>query len=862
MGTKRNRLRLLEISGLLTLLVFLTDLQFSLNIAIPAFYAVGIVLVAGQQRIGPVLLAASICSLLTFVPVIAELGTPIPQFTWENRFIAISMIWIAAAGDLIYLRQAQLKHNIQNRLAPFFENSSLPVSIKDFRTHSVWVNQQFRKLIGPADQVPGFTIVNAKQLATGEPIATNLVNQREIKWHHNTLIDDLNQTVGTLCLGMDLTDQKRYEAALKSNVEKRTAELTQTNESLRQEIAERKRVEKALLAASKRTHDILDSLIVFVGVYSIDGILLEVNRAPLEVAKIKKSDVIGKPFWESFRWTHSAEVLSNMRNAIKGAAAGQTIRYDTKARISDQGFIDLDITFSPLYDAHGNVLQIIASAVDITNRVLAEQCAAKKTAQLQAMLEVNPDFFFHLKTDGTICGYESGKQNNLFPAVEESLHKKIDELLPPSVADLFQTAIHQFNQSSPPTSFEYSLKINKQPHWFQARLFPYQTDEILVIIQDINKRKTAEMEMQNMHNRLFEAQRLAHIGSWEWNIQDHSLWWSEEVYCIFNLNESQFEPRYDSFLDLIHEEDRELVERVITNTLKNNLPFSIEHRIYRPNGEVRYVHNQAALKKSPNGETLLMYGTIQDLTEKYETSKMVQEYRDELAHVSRLAVMGELVAGLSHELNQPLTAIANYSSSMKHLLKQGHDVSELVTKIEAQSLRSGDIVRRLKKLAEKRKQQRLLFNVHESVRSALQLIHYQIRLNQIQIEIKSENHFITAYADRVQFEQVLVNLFKNAVEAMEDTPLPRVLTVTVESGIDSSTLISVADTGIGIPPEFKNRLFTPFTTNKKEGLGIGLSLSRSLINASEGKMWYSPNSHGGATFQISLPSPKHKKKVG
>ena len=733
MSTKRNRLWLLEVSSLLTLLIFLIDLRVSLNIAIPAFYAVGIVLVAGQRRIWPVFLAACICSILTFVPVLWDSQAKVPQLAWENRFIALSMIWIAATGGVVYLRQSELKHNIQKQLAPFFENSSLAVSIKDFRNHSVWINEQFRNLIGPADQVPGFTIVNAKQPATGEQIFTNLVNHREIKWDQNSLVDDSNQTVGTLCLGMDLTDRKRYEEALRISVEKRTAELSQINESLRQEISERKRAEKN---------------------------------------------------------------------------------------------------------------------------------AAKKTAQLQAMLEVNPDFFFHLKTDGTILGFESGKRNKFFPTVDESLHRNLYELLPPPVSFQFVRAIHKLSHTGTPASFEYTLKINKQPHWYHARLLPYLSEEILVIIQDINERKTAEIEMSNMHNRLSEAQRMAHIGSWEWSLQDQTLWWSEEVYCILGFTESRIKPAHDTFLKMIHEDDRELVQRVISNTLQNDLPFSIEHRILRPNGEIRHVHNQAALKKNPDGEPLMMHGTIQDLTEKHETSKMVQEYRDELAHVSRLAVMGELAAGLSHELNQPLTAIANYSSSMKYLLEQGGDLSELVSKIESQSLRSGDIVRRLKKLSEKRKQQRLLFNILESVHNALQLMNYQIRLNQIQVEVTSESKFITVYADRVQIEQVLVNLIKNAVEAMEGTPLPRRLTITLEAGNDSSTLVSVADTGKGVSEELADRLFTPFTTTKEEGLGIGLSLSRSLIDASDGKLWYRPNSQGGATFHISLPTPKQTKKVG
>lgn len=862
MGTRRKRLLLLTISGLLTLLVFLTDLQVSLNIAVPTFYAVAIVLVAGQRRIWPVVLSACICSGLTFVPVLLESRANVPQFVWENRFIALSMIWIAVTGNLIFLRQTQFKRNLFKQLPPFFENSSLAVYIKDFHNHSVWINQQFRKLIGPVDQVPGFTIVNAKQSLKEEPIVSSLINNRQMKWDYNPLINDSNQTFGTLCLGIDLTDLKRYEEALKTSVEQRTSELSQINESLRQEIAERKKAERELQAALQRTQDILDSLFVFVGVLSTDGILLEANRAPLEAAHLELTDAIGKPFWETYWWNYSIDTQTELKQEFAQAAQGKSVRYDTKARLSQKNFINLDITFGPLYDSEGNVTQIIASAVDITDRLLAEKNAAQKTAQLETMLEVNPDFFFHLKTDGTILGYESSKQNHLFPTITDSLHQRINELVPESVAHHFEAAIHKLSQSHTLTSFEYTLKINKQPHWFQARLLPYLTDEILVIIQDIHERKAAEIEMNNMHNRLFEAQRLAHIGSWEWNIKDDTLWWSEEVYRILGLNDAQFPSETDSFLKMIHEDDRNKVQRLIANTLQNNLPFSIEHRIIRLNGELRHVHNQAAVKKSIDGEMLVMYGTIQDVTEKYETNKMVQEYRDELAHVSRLAVMGELAAGLSHELNQPLTAIANYSSTMKFLLKQGGDISELVSKIEAQSLRSGDIVRRLKNLAEKRKQQRLLFNIQESVRNALQLMNYQIRLNQVQVEVISENKFPTVFADRVQIEQVLVNLVKNAVEAMADTPLPRVLTISIEADTKSSTLISVADTGKGIPEELKQRLFTPFTTNKKEGLGIGLSLSRSLIDASDGELWHCQNSNGGATFYISLPSPKQIKKVG
>tara|TARA_R110002111_G_scaffold258083_1_gene326813 strand:- start:42612 stop:45074 length:2463 start_codon:yes stop_codon:yes gene_type:complete len=803
---QRESFRLLVISCFLTLLIFLIDLQVPLNLAVPFFYAVTIFFVAGQPRIWPLLLAASICSALTLYRLFPGPVVAFPPLTWESRYLSLSVIWVTALGSIF--RLTQWKNRTHELVQSLFQNGHLA-------------------------QVPALSTGNGGAQKENR-VFMSAVNNREFEW-----------------LG---------KKTLKPDIETRMAELARMNENLRREILERKRIETQLLTANKRTQDILDSLFVFVGVYSTEGILLEINRCPLEAAKLNKRDVIGKPFWNTYWWSYSTETQAQLEQAFQRAATGETVRFDTKARLSEQKRMDLDITFGPLFDEAGNVIQIIGSAVDITDRLIAEKKVAQKTAHLHAMLEVNPDLFFHLSADGTIVGYECGDHKKLYLPPEEFLDRKVHDILPRHVVELFEAAQQELGLSHKTASFEYTLKINEQICWFQARLFPYLSDEILVIIQDINDRKLSEIEINNMHTRLFEAQRLAHIGSWEWNTKEETLWWSEEVYRIFGLNNSGFQPNYEAFLEIIHPDDRDLVRRVIENTLKNDLPFSIEHRIVRANGEIRYVLEQAALKKSIDGETLLMHGTIQDITERQEANRMVQEYRDELAHVSRLAVMGELAAGLSHELNQPLTAIANYSSCMRNVLEQGGDISEFITKIEMQSLRSGEIVRRLKSLAAKRKQQRLLFNIHDCIRSAIQLINYKIRLQQIQVNLVAENNFTTVYADRVQIEQVLVNLIKNAVEAMEETPLPRILTITTTSTADSTVVISVTDTGAGIPDTFKKRLFTPFATSKKEGLGIGLSLSRSLVDASGGTMWYRPNSKGGAIFHISLPASQTQNK--
>lgn len=630
--------------------------------------------------------------------------------------------------------------------------------------------------------------------------------------------------------------------------------LIQINEKLRQEVIKHRQTSEQLQATARRTWEILNSLFVFVGVYSLDGILLEANQAPLEAARLQPSDVIGKPFWKTYWWSYSPQVQKQLKQALQQAALGKTVRYDTAVRLSDEQFIDLDITFGPLYNSAGEITQLIGSAVDITERQAAEKREAEKSTQLQAILKVNPDLYFHLNYQGVLVSFVNEKNQHRFLPVENAQQRHLYEIFPLPVARQFEAAIQELSTSQSATSFEYMLELQQEPRWFLARLLPYQPETSLVIIQEITQRKTAEIRLQHVHARLTEAQHQAHIGSWEWNPSENTLWWSEEVYRILGLGDLDFQPTTQTFREMVHEEDRELVSRVIHNTLDNDLPFSFEHRIVRPQGEIRYVHLQAGLKTDARGGRQLMYGTIQDITEKHEASRIAQEYRDELAHISRLIVKGELIAGFSHELNQPLTAIANYCGAMKSLLEQGRDVSELRDKIEGQALRSGEIIRRLKAFSQKQPQQRFLFNIHESTRSALQIINYQIRLKQIQVKTSFENKFLTVYADRLQVEQVLVNLFKNAVEAMEHSPAPRTLTISTSSAPDRMIQLSVSDTGCGVPESFRGKLFTPFATSKKTGLGIGLSLSRSLIDAADGKMWFVPNPRRGSTFHILLPA--------
>lgn len=666
---------------------------------------------------------------------------------------------------------------------------------------------------------------------------------KSVAWHNSILRDHAGSIIGTFSVGVDISEDKETQQALRENSQL----FRQISEHVRglfwvcspdfsKTFYLSQMYEEIWGRSCQSAYD--DPSTWFEGIHPDD------RKAVLEDLERKSRGDFTNPDFPICRIVHT----------------DGTIRW-----ILSRAF--------PIYNDHNQVIRIVGMVEDITQRKLEEDAfhkeneelerrveertaeLASKTAQLKAMFNAIPDVVLVINTQGNIVKFNSRHKKNIFDSHDLAIDRKIWDVLPHEVGKKFEAAIQKVITTKNMETIDYSLVIEEDAIWYRARVLPYQLDEVLVIIEYIHDQKLAEIELKNTHEKLSEAQRLAHIGSWDWDIKHDVLWWSDEVFHIFGLSQSKFTPTYESFLECVLSDDRKLVKNVVEQAIKYDVPYNIEHRILRPDGKIRYVQEQGALKKNARGEILHMHGTIQDITERHETARKTQEYRDILAHASRLAVMGELTAGISHELNQPLTAIANYSSVMKIYIEQGRDVFELVSRIEELSLRSGKIVRRLKSLAERRAQEFVLFDLHDSIRNTLQLIKYEIRQKQIEVNIISDLKIAMVYADRIQIEQVLTNLFLNAVEAMLETVFPRILAITISSAEDHTISVAVSDTGKGVPADFTGQLFTPFTSTKKDGLGIGLSLSRSLVESTGGTICYQP-SDCGATFQVTLPTSK------
>jgi two-component system sensor kinase FixL len=249
-------------------------------------------------------------------------------------------------------------------------------------------------------------------------------------------------------------------------------------------------------------------------------------------------------------------------------------------------------------------------------------------------------------------------------------------------------------------------------------------------------------------------------------------------------------------------------------------------------------------------------GFIQDLTEREATERELHNVQSELAHVSRVTDMGTLATSIAHELNQPLTAIANYVETARDMLENPDAetialIREALDECARQSIRAGEIVRRLRDFMSRGDTERRVETLTRLISEANALALVGVRESGVDVEVRLDPEVDYVLVNRVQIQQVLLNLIRNAIEAMEDSPVRRLLIASKKSP-DGMVQISVSDSGPGLAPEVAEKLFQPFVTTKPEGMGIGLSICQTIIAAHEGKIWAEPSQLGGAAFHFTL----------
>ena len=312
---------------------------------------------------------------------------------------------------------------------------------------------------------------------------------------------------------------------------------------------------------------------------------------------------------------------------------------------------------------------------------------------------------------------------------------------------------------------------------------------------------------------------------------------------VKRLMPSPYRENHDGYLErYLRTGERRIIGigRVVVGERKDGSTFPMELAV----GEMRSSNQR------------FFTGFIRDLTERQQTEARLQELQSELVHISRLTAMGEMASALAHELNQPLSAIANYMKGSRRLLENSTDdrsalLRSAMDKAAEQALRAGQIIRRLRDFVARGESERRVESVKKLVEEASALALVGAKDQGVRVRFQFDPTANLVLADKVQIQQVLLNLLRNAVEAMESSQ-KRELVISTESMKDGMIAISVADTGSGIAPEMMAQLFQPFVTNKRHGMGVGLSISRTIIEAHGGQIGVEPNPAGGTIFRFTL----------
>jgi two-component system sensor kinase FixL len=265
---------------------------------------------------------------------------------------------------------------------------------------------------------------------------------------------------------------------------------------------------------------------------------------------------------------------------------------------------------------------------------------------------------------------------------------------------------------------------------------------------------------------------------------------------------------------------------------------------------------ELAVGEMKSGDQRFFTGFIRDLTERQQTEARLQELQSELVHISRLTAMGEMASTLAHELNQPLSAIANYLKGSRRLLEGASDeksaaMRDALDKAADQAMRAGHIIRRLRDFVARGESERRVESITKLVEEASALALVGVKDLGIRVQFQFNPEIDLVIADRVQVQQVVLNLIRNAMDAME-TSQTRDLIVAIAPADGGQVRISVTDSGSGISPEIAEQLFQPFITTKRHGMGVGLSISRAIVEAHNGRIWVEPNPTGGTIFHFTL----------
>jgi PAS domain S-box-containing protein len=643
------------------------------------------------------------------------------------------------------------------------------------------------------------------------------------------------------------------------------------------DITDRKRTEEALGSSEQRLRDILNGSPVPLFVIDRNHRIIHWNVALEKYTGFSSREMIGaRQHWRAF---YEAERPCIADLLVEDDVKNLAHWYPGQFRESDlvEGAYEatdffprlgpggkwMDCSAVAIKDAAGNIVGALEMLKDITERKQAQETLHESEGRFRSLIEAAPEAIF-VQSQGRFV-YLNPSAVRLFGSAtpEELVGKDFIERVAPEYHGAVRDRIRQQRETgraAPPMEQEYlRMDGSRAPVETTAVSIRFEgRDAHLVFVRDIAQRRQAEEALRISEERFRRVFEEGPIGMVLIS-RDFEFLQANPAFCRM-LGYTPLEMNRKTFLDVTHAEHRQTDRENMERLWRGEIPcYRTEKRYIAKNDGIRWASLSASLLSGREGKPLYSLAMVEDITEQKRAQEQARQREMELLHVTRVSTLGELASGIAHELNQPLEAIANYGDACLALLRSGAPaVPRLVRNLQqivSASERAGEILRHMRALVKKKKPQFASVDLNEVVRSVQPLIRAEVANKSVPLTLELSEPLPRVCADTIQVEQVLLNLMRNAIDAMSRVEEhTRRLTIRTKAVEGNRVQMEVCDTGAGLPAVEPERIFEPFFTTKADGLGLGLSISRSIVHMHQGMLTATRNPDQGSTFTVALPA--------
>ena len=654
-----------------------------------------------------------------------------------------------------------------------------------------------------------------------------------------------------------LLEQHRSRATeLDRSVAERTRQLAAANEALLLEVAERRRADAALRASELSATSLVEGIPGFVAVLAPDGGVQRVNQQILEYTGQSAQELKS---WGTNGTVHPEDMPHVADVFGKSIAAGVPYSIEQRLRRFDGEYRWFGNRGRPIGDESGRIVAWHVLLTDIHDRKRAEEALVASEHSLQLTVDTIPALAWSAGADGAADFFSQHYLDYVGRSLEQVQGWQWTEAICPLDLPNLASAWQRFRAAG--AGGEVQARIRRHDgvyRWFLFRANPLRDESGKVVKwygvnTDIEEQKVAAARLREALDHLNQAQRLTHTGSFRTDVDTDTHIQSDELYRILDCRPATLR----EFRDRVHPDDVGVFDRGFKRAMADQVDFDEVFRFVTPTGTIKYVHAVAHFLPG-NTERPVVMGSIQDITESKLANDSLAEARSELAHVARVATLNTLTASIAHEVNQPLAGILTNANTCLRMLAADPPnlagAAETARRTIRDAARASAVIQRLRELFAKRAPNVEKVDLNEAAREVIALSSAELARKQVQVQTCLMDDLPPVTGDRVQLQQVILNLLLNAADSTtEATGRAKKVSISTELDAEGSARLGVTDNGVGLGAGEIDRMFSPFYSTKPDGMGMGLSISRSIIESHDGRLWAVANAGPGATFGFSIP---------